>query len=80
MNFKPKWTFNIGDWQEEFCMNACFHQQTEWADAERACFHPANCTGVSQRMSDAPPDLGPKEHQDVDVETESGAESGGEVG
>lgn len=59
-------------------MNACFHQPSE--RAERGCFHPANCTGVSQRMSDARPDLGPKEHQDVDVEAESGAESGGEVG
>lgn len=27
---------------------------------KRDCFHPQNCTGLSQRMSDAPLDLGPK--------------------
>lgn len=54
--------------------------KSERSDAEWVCFHLPNDTGLSQRMSDAPPDLGPKTPQDVDVEAESGALSqAGEV-
>lgn len=62
-----KWTVNIGSWGHMFCIKACFHQQTEqtekktvWAVTKRDQFHPQNCTGLSQRMSDAPLDLHPK--------------------